>query len=130
MSASAGTVNSGAQSAGSEETGMTDMARGGASEGGQGQQPASLDVPQEFDTASSYRVRDELAGLIERDLLGPWDGDLEVFPPRAPVPCERYLVGRLGPRHDPPSSRDAAGRWWTPRYRLAGTRPTGSCRTC
>jgi hypothetical protein len=26
---------------------------------------------QDFATASSYQVRDELAGLIERDLLGP-----------------------------------------------------------
>src|SRR5581483_7685068 len=72
-------------------------------------QPSPLDEPQVFGAASSYEVRDELAGLVERDLLGPWDGELEVFPPRSPGPCERYLVGRLGPRHDPGSSRDAAG---------------------
>jgi hypothetical protein len=69
---------------------------------------APLNLPQEFAAASSYQVRDELAGLIERDLLGPWDGELEAFPPRSPGPCERYLVGRLGPRHDPRSSREAA----------------------
>ena len=75
----------------------------------QDDQPSPLDVPQEFTPASSYQVRDELGELIERDLLGPWDGELEVFPPRAPGPCERYLVGRLGPRHDLPSARAAAG---------------------
>ncbi len=42
----------------------------------QGEQPSSLDEAQEFAAASSYQVRDELAGLIERDLLGPWDGEL------------------------------------------------------
>jgi Helicase conserved C-terminal domain len=80
-----------------------------AGSGGQAWPPAPLDVPQEFDGASSYQARDELAELIGRDLLGPWDGEHEVFPPRAPGPCERYLVGRLGPRHDPRSSREAAG---------------------
>ena len=68
-----------------------------------------LDLPQEFAEASSYQVRDELTDLIERDLLGPWDGELEVFPPRSPGPLERYLVGRLGPKHEPASSREAAG---------------------
>ncbi|HUZ52499.1 MAG TPA: DISARM system helicase DrmA [Streptosporangiaceae bacterium] len=77
-------------------------------EASQGELPSPLEEPQEFAAASSYQVRDELAGLIERDLLGPWDGELEVFPPRSPGPCERYLVGRLGPRHDIPSSRSAA----------------------
>ena len=72
-------------------------------------QPSPLDMPQAFATASSYQVRDELAGLIGRDLLGPWGGELEVFPPRAPGPGERYLIGRLGPRHDPDSAREAAG---------------------
>ncbi len=67
-----------------------------------------LDLPQEFAEASSYRVRDELMVLIERDLLGPWDGELEVFPPRSPGPLERYLVGRLGPKHEVASSREAA----------------------
>jgi hypothetical protein len=67
-----------------------------------------LDLPQEFAAASSYQVRDELAGLIERDLLGPWDGELEAFGPRSPGPLERYLVGRLGPKHEVASSREAA----------------------
>ena len=73
------------------------------------EQPSPLDEQQEFATASSYQVRDELARLIERDLLGPWDGELEVLPPRSAGPGERYLVGRLGPRHDPQSGTDAAG---------------------
>jgi hypothetical protein len=68
-----------------------------------------LDLPQEFSQTSSYEVRDELMGLIERDLLGPWDGELEVFGPRSPGPLERYLVGRLGPKHEVASSREAAG---------------------
>jgi hypothetical protein len=67
-----------------------------------------LDLPQEFAEASSYEVRDELMDLIERDLLGPWEGDLEAFPPRSPGPLERYLVGRLGPTHEVASSREAA----------------------
>ena len=75
----------------------------------QGEQPSPLDEPQEFAAASSYQVRDELVELIERDLLGPWDGELEVLPPRSAGPGERYLVGRLGPRHDPHSETDAAG---------------------
>lgn len=36
----------------------------------QGEKPSPLDEAQEFAVASSYQVRDELAGLIERDLLG------------------------------------------------------------
>ena len=74
-----------------------------------GDQASPLDQPQEFTDASSYQVRDELVELIERDLLGPWDGELEVLPPRSAGPGERYLVGRLGPRHDPHSETDAAG---------------------
>src|SRR5215467_2611429 len=75
----------------------------------QGALVSPLDVPQEFVETSSYQVRDELMGLVERDLLGPWDDELEVFPPRSPGPLERYLVGRLGPRHEVASSREAAG---------------------
>src|SRR6266702_5051395 len=88
---------------------MTDPTRGVTSAQGQAELPSPLDEPQEFSDASSYQVRDELAGLIERDLLGPWDGELEVFPPRSAGPCERYLVGRLGPRHDPRSSQQSVG---------------------
>jgi len=73
------------------------------------EQSSPLDEAQEFAAASSYQVRDELVELIERDLLGPWDGEVEVLPPRSAGPGERYLVGRLGPRHDPQSGTDVAG---------------------
>jgi hypothetical protein len=71
--------------------------------------PSVLDAAQDFAEASSYQVRDELVDLVERDLLGPWDGELEVLAPRSAGPGERYLVGRLGPRHDPKSGAEAAG---------------------
>lgn len=45
----------------------------------------------------SYQVRAELETLLERDLLGPWDGENEELPPGTP-PSERYLIGRLVPR--------------------------------
>ena len=73
-----------------------------------GDEPAVLDTPQQFTEASSYRVRDELQALIERDLLGPWDGENEVLPPRSQGPGERYLVGRLGPRQSTGSGKEAA----------------------
>jgi hypothetical protein len=57
-----------------------------------------LDVPQEFPSATSYQVRDELEKLIARDLLGPWGGEDEELPPKASGPRERYLVGMVGPR--------------------------------
>ncbi|MEV7226960.1 DISARM system helicase DrmA [Polymorphospora sp. NPDC051019] len=57
-----------------------------------------LDVPQEFEAATSFQVRDELQALVGRDLLGPWDGDHEQFRPGAMGPRERYLVGMLGPK--------------------------------
>ncbi|MBX6356444.1 MAG: helicase, partial [Micromonosporaceae bacterium] len=57
-----------------------------------------LDRPQVFAEASSYQIRDELQALVERDLLGPWGGDHEQFPPGAMGPRERYLVGMLGPK--------------------------------
>jgi hypothetical protein len=53
-------------------------------------------------------VQGALQEFLERDLLGPWDGDLEVLPPRSQEPGERYLVGRLGPKHDANSTKDAA----------------------
>src|ERR1035438_9435494 len=99
---------------------MTDTTRNATPAQAQAEQPSPLDEPQEFAAASSYQVRDELAGLIERDLLGPWDGDLEVFPPRSAGPCERYLVGRLGPRHDPRSSQASAGEAVDTRQHKAG----------
>jgi hypothetical protein len=58
-----------------------------------------LDVPQDFEQASSYRVRDDLEGLVRADLLGPAGGEHERFPPPAMGPRERYLIGMLGPRH-------------------------------
>ncbi len=63
-----------------------------------------LDTPQEFSGVGSHQVRDELGELIERDLLGPWDGETEQFGPNAGGPRERYLVGMLGPKHDPTST--------------------------
>lgn len=77
---------------------------------GRAEQPdtfAELDRPQHFTEASAYQVRDELQQLIVRDLLGPWDGEREVFRPRSSGPRERYLVGMLGPRHEPNSLREA-----------------------
>jgi hypothetical protein len=47
-------------------------------------------------TATSYQVRTELEELLERDLLGPWDGPDEELPPGT-APAERYLLGRLVP---------------------------------
>lgn len=54
-------------------------------------------MPQQFEPATSYQVRDELQELIRRDLLGPWDGEHEQLRNML-GPSERYLVGRLGPR--------------------------------
>ncbi|GAA0338593.1 DISARM system helicase DrmA [Actinoallomurus spadix] len=76
-----------------------------------GEDPAPaepLDLPQRFEEASSFEVRDELQALIERDLLGPWNGPLERFSPKAMGPRERYLVGMLGPKHEAVSTRDQA----------------------
>jgi phosphatidylserine/phosphatidylglycerophosphate/cardiolipin synthase-like enzyme len=58
-----------------------------------------LDQEQQFEDATSYQVRDELQTLIERDLLGPWNGEHERCAPKAMGPRERYLVGMLGPKH-------------------------------
>ena len=51
---------------------------------------------------TSYEVRAELEGRLERDLLGPWDGPHEELLPGT-TPAERYLLGRLVP-HRPPSA--------------------------
>ncbi len=69
-----------------------------------------LDVPQPFIEATSYEVRGELQRLIERDLLGPWDGPEERFAPGARGPRDRYLVGMLGPKPALKSARDSADR--------------------
>ncbi|WP_018638769.1 DISARM system helicase DrmA [Parafrankia elaeagni] len=86
---------------------------GGASAGGAGTADALspteiLDRPGEFVPATSYEVRDAFAELVRRDLLGPWDGEHEVFHPRAMGPRERYLVGMLGPKPAPRGAREAA----------------------
>src|SRR5438270_7243128 len=71
-------------------------------------EPASpLDAPQAFAVAGSYQVRDELEVLVQRDLLGPWDGEAEEFRPGAMGPRERYLVGMLGPK---PRAKSGAGQ--------------------
>ncbi|MER7165308.1 DISARM system helicase DrmA [Micromonospora sp. NPDC000207] len=69
--------------------------------GGEGAETPALDQPQSFTEATSYQVRDELEELIGRDLLGPWGGEDEEFPPGAMGPRERYLVGMLGPKQRP-----------------------------
>ena len=70
--------------------------------------PDPLDAEQQFSDATSHEVRDELQELISRDLLGPWEGDHERFAPTAMGPRERYLVGMLGPKHSPKSTREEA----------------------
>ncbi len=50
--------------------------------------------------ATSFDVRAELEERLERDLLGPRDGDREELPPGTP-PAEWYLLGRLVPRTRP-----------------------------
>jgi len=57
-------------------------------------------APSGTGPATSYEVRAELESLLERDLLGPWDGPEEELPPRS-SPAERYLLGRLVPRDAP-----------------------------
>lgn len=65
-------------------------------------------MPQSFSGASSYAVREELQQLISDDLLGPWDGPTEQFAPNSSGPGDRYLVGKLGPRHSVKSATEAA----------------------
>lgn len=48
-------------------------------------------------TSTGFEVRAELEDLIERDLLGPWDGPAEELPPGT-TPGERYLLGKLVPQ--------------------------------
>jgi hypothetical protein len=75
---------------------------------GETSDPSPLDLPQQFAPATSHQVRDEIQKLVHRDLLGPWDGDTERIPGLGPR--ERYLVGMLGPKHEPVSTRDEADR--------------------
>src|SRR4051794_3113495 len=46
---------------------------------------------------TAYEVRAQFENLLERDLLGPWDGPTEELPAGS-SPGERYLLGRLVPR--------------------------------
>lgn len=86
-----------------------DFSSGGhAAGGGRGGGVSPLDAPQGFMPATSYRVRDEVEELVRRDLLGPWGGEHEEFPPGAMGPRERYLVGALGPKPTQRSAVDAA----------------------
>jgi hypothetical protein len=48
-------------------------------------------------TAGGTDVRAELESMLERDLLGPWDGPNEELP-AGTTPGERYLLGKLVPR--------------------------------
>lgn len=75
----------------------------------QGEALPALDVPQTFEPATSYQVREAFEELVRRDLLGPWDGDTEELPPRAAGPRERYLVGMLGPKPSRRSPGEDAG---------------------
>lgn len=45
---------------------------------------------------TSWQVREELESLVERELLGPWDGPNEELPVGT-SPGERYLLGKLVP---------------------------------
>ncbi len=60
---------------------------------------------------SAYDVRARLEDMLERDLLGPWDGATEELP-AGTTPGERYLLGRLVPRRteaeEPPAEPTAA----------------------
>ncbi len=69
----------------------------------------------------SYRVRAELEGLLERDLLGPWDGPEEELPPGVP-PAERYILGRLVPCQSPAGQSPAgqAGAGLSPAGQASG----------
>lgn len=58
---------------------------------------------------SSFEVRTELEKLLERDLLGPWDGPDEELQPGT-SPAARYLLGRLVPRHPPAEPPEPIGR--------------------
>lgn len=60
---------------------------------------------------TSVEVRDQLESLLERDLLGPWDGPEEELAPGT-SPAERYLLGRLVPHAPQPGARSGDIRAW------------------
>ncbi|MBN1170619.1 MAG: DISARM system helicase DrmA [Micromonosporaceae bacterium] len=74
--------------------------------------PTAWQVPQEFEAATGYQIRDELGDLVARDLLGPWDGPTEALAVGSMGPRERYLAGMLGPRPEPGGA--AAGQMLMP----------------
>jgi hypothetical protein len=47
-------------------------------------------------TPTGFDVRAELESMLQRDLLGPWDGSIEELP-AGTSPGERYLLGKLAP---------------------------------
>jgi hypothetical protein len=49
------------------------------------------------ETVPAYDVRAKLEDMLERELLGPWDGPHEELP-AGTTPGERYLLGKLVPR--------------------------------
>ncbi|MFC6094964.1 DISARM system helicase DrmA [Saccharothrix lopnurensis] len=64
------------------------------------------EVPQSFLTGDSHDVRSALEKYISRDLLGPWDGELEELATHSAGPLDRYLVGMLGPKRIPAEIKD------------------------
>ncbi len=70
--------------------------------------PFAMDTDGEaIDVWASPRVRDELSGLVRRDLLGPWDGDEEIL--IRVGPRDRYVVGMLAPQDVGSDDPDAVG---------------------
>ncbi len=49
------------------------------------------------DEVTGYEARAALEDMLERDMLGPWDGPTEELP-AGTTPGERYLLGKLVPR--------------------------------
>lgn len=56
--------------------------------------PKEYDLPYELD-GTSWAVRENLVGILERELLGPVDGPNEMLVGQSPV--TKYLVGRIAP---------------------------------
>ena len=92
-----------------------------------GEQASPLGQAQEFAGASSYQVRDELVDLIDRDLLGPCDGEAEVLLPRSAAPGNGTWWDGSGRGTTRGPGRMRPGRRWRPRSQPAGT---GNCPTC